>query len=306
MNGRLAGMLDPAQLFDLQTDSVELVDSGAAPDGLVLLHQLHGFIDAGQAGTQLSKHILASCEHDRLAVFDHDQLHDYRSRRPTMVFDANQWKSVEDIELVLYRVTDSDGVVFLLLTGPEPDTQWDRYSAAVIMIAERFNVRITMSGYGIPMAVPHTRPLTMTAHATDSDLVNNYRSWIDRVEVPGSAVNLVQFRLGQAGRRAMGFAVHVPHYLAQANYPLAAKALADAITEAGGPRFDLADLTRSGEETVAEINTEMTSSAEVTELVSNLEQAYDAVSADTAGLVPSADELGAEFERYLAEQDKDD
>ena len=301
-------MLDPAQLFDVHSDVAESMggaDSGDA-SGPVMLHQLYGFVDAGQAGHQLSRHILATCEHEPLAVFDHDQLHDYRSRRPTMMFDSNQWKSVEEIELVLHKVTDADGTVFLLLTGPEPDSQWERYTAAVVLLAERFDVRLTMSGYGIPMAVPHTRPLTMTAHATDPDLVNNYRSWIDRVEVPGSAVNLVQFRLGQAGHRAMGFAVHVPHYLAQATFPPAAAALAGAIAEASGPRLDLTELTRSGEDTVAEINTEMTSSTEVTELVANLEQAYDAVSTDSGGLVPSADELGAEFERYLAEQDKED
>lgn len=293
-------MLDPAQLFSID-EEVAATLAGARP---VLLHQLHGFVDAGQAGRLLTDHLLDTLEHHRLAVFDHDQLHDYRSRRPSMTFDASQWKSVENIELVLHQMIDADGRPFLLLTGPEPDSQWDRYCAAVIMLVERFEVPLTISGYGIPMAVPHTRPLTMTAHATDPELVNNYRSWIDRVEVPGSAVNLLQYRMGQLGHRGVGFAVHVPHYLAQAAFPPAAIELARAIADAGGPRVDVTVLERAAERTLAEITTEMESSAEVTELVTGLERAYDAISNDDGARVPSADELGAEFERYLADQDQ--
>jgi len=302
MTGRLEPMLDPAQLFTVD-EKVATSLTGTTP---ILLHQLHGFVDAGQAGRMLAGHMLDTLEHEPLAVFDHDQLHDYRSRRPLMVFDANSWKSVEDVALVLHAVRTDDGGSFLLLSGPEPDAQWDRYCAAVIMLTDRFEVTLSMSAYGIPMAVPHTRPLTMTAHATDPDLVNNYRSWIDRVEVPGSAVNMLQYRLGQAGKRAMGFAVHVPHYLAQSSFAPGALELAKAIEHAGGPRVELAALERSAEETIAEITKEMSSSTEVIELVGNLERAYDSMSTDSEGRMPSPDELGAEFERYLAERDEPD
>ena len=38
----------------------------------------------------------------------------------------------------------------------------------------------------------------------------------------GSAAALLEYRLGADNRAAIGFAVHVPHYLAQAAYPAAA------------------------------------------------------------------------------------
>ncbi len=59
----------------------------------------------------------------------------------------------------------------------------------------------------------------MTAHATDPELVTGYRSWIDRVEVPASFTGLLEFRLGQRDSKAMGFAAHVPHYLAPVRLP---------------------------------------------------------------------------------------
>jgi len=51
-----------------------------------------------------------------------------------------------------------------------------------------------------------------------------------RIQVPGSAPALIELRFGEAGRDALGFAVQVPHYLAQAVYPPAALALLGAMT----------------------------------------------------------------------------
>ena len=43
--------------------------------------------------------------------------------------------------------------------------------------------------------------------------------------MPASAGHLLELRLGEAGLDAVGFAAHVPHYLAQAEFPAAAAAL---------------------------------------------------------------------------------
>ena len=272
----------------------------------VLIHQMDGFVDAGQAGRLFSSHLLEHLEHEVLAEFDHDQLHDYRSRRPAMVFDTNQWKSYADLHLRLYRMTDEQGEVFLLLTGPEPDVQWERLAAAVVGLIEQFGVRLTVSLHGIPMAVPHTRPMTLTAHATDTELVQGYRSWIDRVEVPASFTGLLEFRLGQLDRKAMGFAAHVPHYLAQATFPEATLTLTRSLNQATGLAVPLGRWSRRPPPTWPTSPRRWHGSAEVQELVATLEEQYDALQAERARSVPSAEEIGAEFERFLAEREKND
>ncbi len=295
-------MMDPSLLYTVNEEALGKM-SGHRP---VLIHQLHGFVDAGQAGRLLSAHLLEQLDHEPLITFDHDQLHDYRSRRPAMIFDTDQWRSYADLELVLHRLIDEQGETFLLLTGPEPDVQWERMAAAVIGLIERLDVRLTLSVQGIPMAVPHTRPITFTAHATDLELVQGYRSWIDRVEVPASFGGLLEFRLGQRDRKAMGLAAHVPHYLAQSPFPQASLVLSQALSQASGLAFGLDPLERASATNLAEIRAEVAGSGEVQELVGQLEQSYDAVQAEGAGQVPTADEIGAEFERFLAEQDKDE
>ena len=292
-------MLDPHLLYTLRPD----VLSTMADRRPVLINQLDGFVDAGQAGRLLSAHLLEQLDHEILAEFDHDQLHDYRSRRPAMVYDTNTWKSYADFTLRLYRVVDEHGEVFLLLTGPEPDVQWERLAAAVIELVERLGVRLTVSIHGIPMAVPHTRPVTLTAHATDPALVQGYRSWIDRVEVPASFSGLLEFRLGQRDRLAMGFAAHVPHYLAQAAFPEATLTLTRSLNQATGLAVPLEQLEQASASNLADIATEMSGSTEVQELVKSLEEQFDSLQAQGVDQVPSADEIGAEFERFLAEQD---
>lgn len=300
-------MLDPRELYTL-------VEEQPAPgdyDRPVLVHALGGFIDAGSAGRLAAEHLLSSLEHTVLATFDVDQLYDYRARRPAMTFVEDHWESYDAPELVLRGVRDDTGTGFLMLTGPEPDIQWERFVSAVGQLVDRYDVRLTVGVHAIPMAVPHTRPAGMTAHATRKDLVASRPSWVGNVQVPGNVAGLLELRLGQAGKDAAGFAVHVPHYLTQAEFPDAAVALVEAVSEVGGLKLPTASLSAAGAETRAAIEEQVADQPEVAAVVSALEQQYDAYIAgrgnslplaQDAGDLPTADELGAELERFLAEE----
>ena len=112
--------------------------------------------------------------------------------------------------------------------------QWERYIAAVIGLIEHFGVRLTIGLNAIPMAVPHTRPVGITSHASRQELIPDNEPWVQRVQVPASAGHLLEFRLTERGLDAIGFAAHIPHYLAQTEFPDAAERLVGAIALAGG------------------------------------------------------------------------
>ena len=185
-------MLDPDELYVLEPDLPPM-------DRPVLVHALTGFIDAGSAGQLLRDHLLETLEHRLVATFDVDQLLDYRSRRPLMVFDADHWESYDEPSLELHAVTDSEGATFLLLEGAEPDVSWERFIVAVRHLVERLDVRLTIGVHGIPMGVPHTRPTAVTAHGTRPELTEGREPWVGRIQVPGSMINLLELRLGQTG-----------------------------------------------------------------------------------------------------------
>ena len=121
--------LPPEELFTLADELPDL--SGPDGRGPVLVEMLDGFVDAGQAGRLLTANLIEQLDSEVVAVFDHDQLHDYRSRRPAMIFDTNQWRSYADLQLRLLKMTGEQGEVFLLFSGPEPDVQWERLAAVM-------------------------------------------------------------------------------------------------------------------------------------------------------------------------------
>jgi hypothetical protein len=238
-----------------------------------------------------------------LAEFDHDQLHDYRSRRPQMVFDTNQWVGMTDYALVIHRLLDATGKPFLLFTGPEPDTQWNRTAAAVLGIAEELDVSSLITVSGVPMAVPHTRPTLVTAHATEPETVSGNPMWIDRVQIPGSFSHVLEYRAGLAGRLGQGFVAHVPHYLAQAGFPQATQAVIARLAKAAGLVIPMGELSERAAANLASIDSETAEDADFPAVVQALEEQYDRLSSSGAASVPSAEELGAAVEQFLAEQD---
>lgn len=297
-------MLDPRLLYTLEPDAPAL-------DHPVLIHALDGFVDAGEAVRLTHEHLLGTLEHHVVGRFDVDQLHDYRARRPAMIFDADHWESYAAPELLLYSVKDAAGGQFLLLTGPEPDVQWERYIAAVIELIDHFGVRLTIGLNAIPMAVPHTRPTGITAHASKRELISGYEPWLQRVQVPGSAGHLLEYRLGQQGHDAMGFAVHVPHYLAQTDYPDAAAQLLGSLSRTTGLLLPTEELRTSAATIRAEVDRQIADNPDAAELVTSLEEQYDAYLRGrtgggnlltNSGPLPTAEELGAELERFLANQ----
>ncbi|MEO3930576.1 PAC2 family protein [Micromonosporaceae bacterium B7E4] len=297
-------MLDPNELYELTDDLPELGQP-------VLIQALSGFVDAGNATRLAREHLVSTLESRTIATFDVDQLLDYRSRRPTMIFVEDHWEHYEQPKLELHLLHDDENTPFLLLSGPEPDFQWERFIAALTSLIRRLGVRVTIGLNAIPMAVPHTRPIGVTAHATRPELITGYESWLQRIQVPGSAGNLLEFRLGEQGRDAVGFAVHVPHYVAQTEYPGAAELLLTSVSRATGLLLPTESLRTAAEAVRVDIDRQVAQTDEATSLVHALEEQYDAFTrgrggpnllANQTGPLPTADELGAELERFLAEQ----
>lgn len=291
MDPRLLYTFDPAVWESLR---------GSKP---VLVHLLDGYVDAAAIGHNLRQFLLNQRNPRILAEFDVDQLHDYRSRRPLMTFDTNTWVGVRDFRLLLHVLEDANGTPFLLFHGPEPDAQWQRTARAVVGLAERLEVRRLVTSSGVPMAVPHTRPTLVTAHATDPSLATGNPAWIDRIQIPGSFSAMLEYRAGEAGLVGMGFVAHVPHYLAQTSFPQGVLAVLEKIMDATGLSFDTTSLQAEAQERIDAINEEISADADFPGVLAGLEEQYDDMESRGLSSMPSADELGAAVERFLAERD---
>jgi predicted ATP-grasp superfamily ATP-dependent carboligase len=301
-------MRDPMGLVHVVDDVPEL-DSGH--DDLVLVHALDGFLDAGNAGRLAARRL---AEGSRVvASFDLDQLYDYRGRRPPLTFVENHYEDYAAPRLVVRLAEDEAGTPYLLLTGPEPDYQWERFAEAVRGLVRRFGVTLTVGLGAVPMALPHTRPLMLTVHSAQPETLETANIWKGNIRVPGSAAAVLELRLGGWGHHCMGFVAHVPHYVAQNDYPQAAVDLVEAVSRQTGLALTPGGLVQAAAERAGEIAAQVEASDEIREAVHALEEQYDAFAraAESSLLagdapLPSAEELGAEFERFLAGLDRRD
>ncbi len=305
MSERLVHIIDDAEV---------LADSG----DLTMVCVLTGFLDAGKAAEVAATHLAGLSDSTIVATFDIDQLHDYRARRPPVTFERDHYTDYESPRLVVRALRDTGGTPFLLLQGPEPDIRWEAFSRAVREVVEHFGVTRVITLGAVPMAVPHTRPIAITPHANRPELVVGQSPWPGELRVPASAQALLEIRLGEWGVDALGFVAHIPHYLAQMEYPQAALILLEHVERGGRLIIDLDALREAAEITETEVDRYLTSHAEVGEVVRGLEQQYDSFrEAEAAGAsllatdqpLPTGEEIGHAFEQFLAgldDQPKDE
>ena len=305
-------MSQDSRLVHIVDDVPELDDTST----LTMVVVLDGFLDAGNAAVRAVQHLVDLGDGGRVvATFDVDQFHDYRARRPAMSFVRDHYEAYDAPRLVVRQLRDSGGTPYLLLSGPEPDNRWEAFARAVRAVVERFGVTRVVGMGAVPMAVPHTRPIAITSHANNPALVSDDSPWRGELRVPSSAQALLEVRLGEWEHDMMGFVAHIPHYLAQLDYPQASRALLELVEKSGRLTIDLSGLAAEAEDREAEITRYLSANEEVGEVVHALERQYDAFErAEESGSsllaadqpLPTGEEIGEQFEQFLAGLDGPD
>ena len=296
--------MSQARFVHIVDEVPELTGRG---DGPVLVVALEGFLDAGNATALAAAHLVEAGDQGRVvASLEVDEFYDYRARRPPLTFVEDHYTDYQAPRLVVRLLEDGFGSPYLMLTGPEPDIRWEAFCLAVRAVVEHFAVRLVVSLGSVPMAVPHTRPVQLTHHATSQRLLVQENVWRGEIRVPSSATALLEVRMGEWGHDAMGFVAHIPHYVAQFDYPHAAVSLVEGLEHVTGLQWDHTTLREAAEARQVELATQIADSDEVREVVTGLEQQYDAFHSQAANLLaedeplPSGEELGAQFEQFLA------
>ena len=185
----------------------------------VLLHHLDGAMDAGHAGALAVEQLLMTLPHERLATFDADALVDYRARRPLMVYSSRRYQSAVMPQIVLDVLQDDDGESLLLLHGAEPDYRWEDFLAALTRVVTTMGVTQVVGMYGLPLAVPHTRPTFVHHHGSDASKLPDQPDFFGTVELPGTMGAMIELRMGEIGLDSQGLSAGVPHYVARDDYP---------------------------------------------------------------------------------------
>ncbi|WP_336651009.1 MULTISPECIES: proteasome assembly chaperone family protein [unclassified Leucobacter] len=297
------------------TDSIFSADyaerRARVPRGLPLVVAMQGLTDAGGAVSQLEEYLWDRYEPEELVRFNADLLLDYRARRPVITFDEDHLVDYSPEELMLSLVHDELGKPFLLLSGYEPDFRWEQFIDTVLLLVHEFEVSITVWSHALPMPVPHTRPISMTVSGSRDDLIEERSVWRPTTRLSASAAHVLEYRLHSLGEEVVGFALLIPHYLANTEYPEALYAALDGIMAATGLILSTDSVREASRRFMTQVDEQIAGNQESLDMVRTLEGRYDAYMEDQTirspligedGMIPTAEQLASELERFLAER----
>ena len=303
-------MQDPTQLYTRHDGGPEGAADLAVPPGLGMLVVLTGHMDAGRVALQVRSALREHLTHRLVADFDLDQMFDYRARRPRLRFERDRYRDLRMPSLRVEVVEDLIGHPFLLVAGPEPDFQWERFTAALLGLAEEWQVDSLTFLDAAPMPVPHTRRLGVTTHGSRQDAVGGLSTWSPEADIVSGALQMLEVRAEEAGVPTAGYTLHVPHYLGEAAFPQAAVAALEYAGAALGLMLPTDELRDASREIEAEIERQVAGSEEVRSMITGLEKNFDQNAEDqerslleTDGGLPDGDALASAVEAYLAERD---
>lgn len=262
-----------------------------------------GPFDAGQVTGSINQTI---GEGDMIATFDSDLIYDFRSERPMIAYENGQMAKLIDPTLDVYIVEDVEGTKFLLIRGSEPDLRWHSLADGVLQLATQFNVEKFYAVGGIPTGLPHTRPVDLLVRNFDKPDPNHEANYIQTVNFSEYLVYI----LGANGIDATSVMARVPFYLAGQVYAQAAGAIVSFMSEDASMALPLGDLERVAATETDQIDQAYAGQEEFAALLANLEEEYDTggpnsgfvVPTDTRD-IPSAEEIGAAAEQFLATRD---
>jgi hypothetical protein len=287
-----------------------LDDLGPDP---VLVLALDGWTDAGEGGTAAAEALRETGPTQVVGSFPSDALYDYRDRRPQLAIDRGNLGEPRWPELIVERIAPASGPTLLLVSGAEPDFNWQTVGRDLADLAQRAGIERYVGLGAVPGPIPHTRPVQMISTSSEPELLERLGHPHEHVVVPASCQVALEAVLRDDGLTTLGLWVRIPHYVA-GEYPEAARALLERFSAHLGTPVDLTAFDEAVSENRAKLDVAASASEEVSDHVRQLEALYDAeLEAErlatqaertsgptlTEEQVPSADELAAEIERFL-------
>lgn len=285
------------------TDRPELVDP-------VLVVMLTGWIDAGGAARAAIDAIRHEGATSPIVEFDDDTYIDYRARRPMMELREGLHSVLHWERITLSVGHDQTGRDLLVLAGPEPDMAWHRFTRGVGELAADLGVCDMVHLGAYPFAVPHTRSPRLSVSSPSQDVLARVPFLRSSIDVPAGVAAALEREMHELGIPSLGVWAQVPHYISAMSYPAASVALLDGLREATQVVIDGAALRSEVLVQGRRLDGMIGGNEEHAKMIQQLEQIYDA-SDDVVDVIEggpslemrSGDELAAELEQFLRDQD---
>src|SRR4051812_134466 len=173
------------------------------PSGLrapALVCAFKGWNDAGESASSALTFVGAGLEAERFALIDPEEFVDFQATRPTVRLAEGHTRRIEwpDIEVYEAKVPRAPRDL-ILLAGPEPAYRWRTFCDTVIELAEAIGVQMVVTLGALLADVPHSRPVNVSAYASDDALVERLGLAPPTYEGPTGIVGVLHDACAAAG-----------------------------------------------------------------------------------------------------------
>ena len=294
------------------TDAYRIAEQygGVLPptDRPLLVVMLTGWIDASNAAAAAMDALIDKTAATTIVEFDPDTYIDYRARRPIMELRLGVNTRLDWVAPKLLLGRDRNNRDILLLTGAEPDANWQRFANEVTALSRQLGVRRMLGLGAYPVATPHTRHVKMSCTCPKPSIVATLPYIKRSLDAPAGVESVLEHWLTAADIDAIGLWAQVPHYVSSMPYPASTLALLNAVAEVGNVDVDVSDLRDLVDVQRERLDRLVNENAEHAAMLRQLEQAFDAAQVADRTLadeLPDGDQLAAELEQFLRQHRSD-
>jgi predicted ATP-grasp superfamily ATP-dependent carboligase len=279
------------------------------PDGLrapAMVCAFQGWNDAGDAASSAVSFLASALDARRFARIDSEEFYDFQANRPCIRFGEDDkreitWPTVEIFEASAPRAPRD----LVLVQGVEPSMRWRAFSTHLVDLAEALGVQVVVSLGALLGDIPHTRPVSMSGHASDAELLERLGIQASSYEGPTGIVGVLHTACAQAGLPSASLWASVPHYVAAAANPKAALALLRRVEVLIGVSVDVSELESASTDYERQVGLAVQSDPDIQAFVERLEQASDSEEQSVPEELPSGDILAREFQRFLRQRGRE-
>lgn len=272
----------------------------AGLDRPILVVAFRGLFDAAGSATSAVEWLAERLDSVQVGDVDPETFFDFTQERPVVEFDDHDVRWIRWATNRVLAVRTAEGQRDLVLvSGVEPHLRWRTFTEALLEAATRSGSRMVVTLGSMSGMSPHTRPPAVTGSSTNRDLAD--RLGLDRpsYQGPTGVVGVLHDTLDRAGVPVISLRVSVPYYLPDSPNPKATRALLRRFEQVSGIDTAHADLDGPAAEWQSRVDQAVDGDEEVRAHVRRLESQVD----QSEDLMPRGDDLAAELEAFLREQD---
>ena len=272
----------------------------AGLDRPILVVAFRGLFDAAGSATSAVEWLAERLDSVQVGDVDPETFFDFTQERPVVEFDDHDVRWIRWATNRVLAVRTAEGQRDLVLvSGVEPHLRWRTFTEALLEAATRSGSRMVVTLGSMSGMSPHTRPPAVTGSSTNRDLAD--RLGLDRpsYQGPTGVVGVLHDTLDRAGVPVISLRVSVPYYLPDSPNPKATRSLLRRFEQVSGIDTAHADLDGPAAEWQSRVDQAVAGADEVRAHVRRLESQVD----QSEDLMPRGDDLAAELEAFLREQD---